>query len=218
MSHIEFHTTPQLLDRIPHPFPASKAVPEWFKDMPMDAGGGPTLKRCPPYLSAMTAGYIIPMPFDIDFNRTPDGGVEFSSSQKLISAHFPVQVQGAPFAKAPLLKFHNPWIVKTTPGYSTLFIQPVNRFDIPFLPLSGVVETDTYYREVHLPTICTLRPGQSFLLRRGMPLVQVIPLQRDSFTSGASAMDMNRRTEANEPFVEDQHAYKELLWQKLDYT
>jgi hypothetical protein len=218
MSTIEFHTTPQLIDKIPHPFPASKAVPEWFKDMPMDAGGGPTLKRCPPYLSAMTAGYIIPLPFDVEFNRTPDGNVEFQSAHKLISAHFPVQVQGAPFAGAPILKFHNPWIVKTSPGHSTLFLQPVNRLDIPFLPLSGIVETDTYYREVHLPTICTLRPGQRFTFRRGMPLVQVIPIQRNPFTSAVSVMDAELRNEANKPFEENQHAYKDLLWQKLDYT
>jgi hypothetical protein len=218
MSLIEFHTTAPLINRIPHPFPASKAVPDWFKEMPMDAGGGPTLKRCPPYLSAMTAGYVIPMPYDVHFYCTPDGRLEFQSSHKPISAHFPVQVQGAPFANAPLLKFHNPWIVKTTPGYSTLFIPPVNRFESPFVPLSGVVETDTYYREVHLPTICNLRPGQAFLFRRGMPLVQVIPIKREPFTSGVSVMDMNLRQQANKPFDETPHAYKELLWQKLDYA
>jgi hypothetical protein len=218
MSTIEFHATAELIDKIPHPFPATRAVPEWFKNMPTDAGGGPTLKRCPPYLSAMTAGYVIPMPFDVQFTCTPDGQITFQSPMKLISAHFPVQVQGAPFGNAPLLKFHNPWIVKTAPGYSTLFIQPVNRFDSPFVPLSGIVETDTYYREVHLPTIVTLRPGQAFLFRRGAPLVQVIPIKREPVTSSVTTMDMTRRTEANKPFDETPHAYKEILWQKLDYT
>ena len=61
-SAIEFHTQPALLDRIPHPYPAGQHVPEWLKEMPQDFEHGGTLKRCPPFLAAMTAGYIIPAP------------------------------------------------------------------------------------------------------------------------------------------------------------
>lgn len=218
MSKIEFHTSPELMDRIPHPYPASKAIPQWYKDLPMDSGGGPTLKRCPPFLSAMAAGYIIPMPFDLHFNFTLNGELLFKATHKLVEAHFPVQVQGTPIAKAPLLKLLNLWIVKTEPGYSTLFIPPINRFDSPLMPLTGIVETDAYYREVHLPSICKLRPGQTYVFRQGLPLVQVIPIKREGWTSGAFATDATLRQEADKPFNEMPHAYKEVLWRKIEYT
>src|SRR5688500_6882755 len=116
MSTIEFHATAELIDKIPHPYPSTRAVPDWFKNIPMDAGGGPTLKRCPPSLSALTAGSVIPMRFDVQSTCTPHGQSTSQSPMKLISAHLPVQVQGAPFGNAPLLKFRSPWIVKTAPG------------------------------------------------------------------------------------------------------
>ena len=52
---------------------------------------------------------------------------------------------GAPFAHMPALKFRCPWLIKTPPGYSTLFLPPVNRFDAPFIPFSGIVESSIVY-------------------------------------------------------------------------
>ena len=40
-----------------------------------------------------------------------------------------------------VLKFVNPWVVKTPPGYSALFVPPLNRIETPFTFFSGVVET-----------------------------------------------------------------------------
>src|SRR5688572_2512404 len=56
-------------DRHPAPYPASRAVAQWLKDMPMDrpfqqSGPDgpqtvqvPTVKQCPPFIEAMTCGY-----------------------------------------------------------------------------------------------------------------------------------------------------------------
>jgi hypothetical protein len=41
--------------------------------MPADFDQGATLKRCPPFLTAMTAGYIIPAPADVQFKMSADG-------------------------------------------------------------------------------------------------------------------------------------------------
>ena len=67
---IKFHTNKEVLDVIPHPVPAAKAMPEWFKRVKptvegadkVDAG---TIKRCIPVLDAVSQGYIIPLWADL---------------------------------------------------------------------------------------------------------------------------------------------------------
>ena len=73
MPLIEFHAEPEFFGQIPEPFPASRAVPDWLKQLPVDLQGGPTIKRCAPFLQAITAGYIIPVPFDFQFTYSSDG-------------------------------------------------------------------------------------------------------------------------------------------------
>src|SRR5687768_12165698 len=64
---IEFQIRADLKDDVPRPYPAKSAIPDWYRNMPTEAAtpGFSTVKRCPPFLDAMTAGYIIPVPTDI---------------------------------------------------------------------------------------------------------------------------------------------------------
>ena len=217
MPLIEFLTLDHQLGLFPHPYPASRAVPEWFKGMPMDNEGERSLKRCPPFLEAIVAGYIIPAPCDVDFTVTPDGKMSWTSPYKVMAMHTRPQYAGAPFQNQVVLKFKNPWVIRTPEGYCTFITGPVNRFDIPFIPLSGVVETATYYREVHLPMVSTLRPGSRFLLKRGEPLAQVIPIRHEQWTSQTQALDAGRRDAVETEFEQDPHRYREREWRKLQY-
>ena len=49
----------------------------------------------------------------------------------------------------------------TPPDYVCLITAPLNRFEMPFVALTGIVETGSYYKEVRMPMICMLGPGQS---------------------------------------------------------
>jgi len=216
MCRIEFHAPARLFDKIPHPYPANKAVPAWLKDMPMDRGGGGTLKRCPPFLEAITAGYIIPVPFDIVLTVSQEGVLSMKcENDKAASAHYPVQYQGAPFASGPVLKFLNPWVIVTPPGYVSLITAPINRFELPVMPLTGIVETDSYYKEVNFPSVSLMHPGQTARMLRGTPLAQVIPFKRDAWTSASAPQDAPLRTAAEQPFNTNRHAYKDGIWKKL---
>ena len=42
---------------IPHPVPAYKAIPEWYRTSKPFVDGVETLKKCVPLLDSMTAGY-----------------------------------------------------------------------------------------------------------------------------------------------------------------
>jgi hypothetical protein len=220
MPLIEFLARTQDLGRYPRPYPANKAIPDWVKSMPRERGGGPTLKHCPPLLEAMTAGYIIPAPCDVTFTLTSDAKLSWQAADNhLIAAHHRVQYEGAPFENELIVKFINPWVIRTPEGYSTLITAPLNRFSMPFIPLSGVVETESYYREVHLPTISIMRPGTQFQLNKGDPLVQAIPFRRESWTSQAGARDEAKRHEADKPFLvpNARGVYKGEFWRKHEY-
>ena len=50
-------------------------------------------------------------------------------------------------------KIMNPWIIKTPPGYSCLFVPPLNNTDDRFSIISGIVDTDKFENEINFPFI-----------------------------------------------------------------
>jgi hypothetical protein len=224
MNQIEFHARAYELEIFPKPFPATRAVPEWYKAMPAELGPGQlTLKRCPPFLESMIAGYIIPVPATIQF-AAEQGRLRWTCLDKrvkvneMVQWHEAVQYKGSPFENWAVLKYLNPWIVKTPPGFSTLFVSPLNRYDAPLSFFSGVIQTDTYYQEVHFPFLCTLGPGQSFTLKEGMPLMQVIPFRRDDWESVVLPVDKEMDAAAVAEMKANRHAYKDNHWKRPEYT
>lgn len=157
----------------------------------IDDGGpikGETVKKCMPFLDAMTLGYTIPLWSDVAYKTTEDN-VELSwrdsifDNSSLFDNHAGEQIEGSPFydvscfGKNPM-KFKNPWIIKTEPGISCLFTAPLNQVQDLFHILTGVVDTDEYFNEINFPFIW-LKSNTSGILKQGMPLVQVIPFKRD---------------------------------------
>ena len=45
----------------------------------------------------------------------------------MVSNHSPFQVAGNPHEPRPPMKFHNYWTIRTPPGWSCLFLPPLNR-------------------------------------------------------------------------------------------
>lgn len=77
-------------------------------------------------------------------------------------------------------KWINPWSIKTPPGYSVLFIQPVHRESV-FTILPGIVDTDTYTAPVNFPFVLNDVKFEG-LIPAGTPMAQVIPFKRDEWT------------------------------------
>src|SRR5262249_17979276 len=163
---------------------------------------------------AMSFGYVIPLCADLTLERDQLTGQLRQRELDMASLHNFSQVEGAPFAQLPILKFHNPWIIQTPPGYSTLVLPLLNRFDLPFQALSGLVETDTYYQAINFPAIMTFQPGQRVRLPQGTPLVQVMPILREEFQAGYPPFDEAKSDSQLAQMHENRHFYKELYWQK----
>ena len=138
---IEFFCREDLYGVIPEPVPAYKNIPEWWKRLAntndqRDHFGSKTFtaKKCMPLLDAMSYGYIIPLQADLHVITNSDRSIlktTDSPALKISEFHSLEQVGGknAPGYPAKPLKFINHWCIKTAPGWSTLFIPPMNRVD-----------------------------------------------------------------------------------------
>lgn len=186
---ITFTCAPGDLDVIAAPVPARAWLPDWFRKLPpVDDSviglnnNGLTVKRCLPFLDAMTTGWLIPLPATVRLQVSQggtrvDAGWDFD--RPLVSYHGAHQVKGNPNGARPACKFHNFWTITTPPGWSCLFTSPLNRPNGLVEVVAGIVDTDTYRAPVHFPFFVTGEDGLH-VIEKGAPIVQVIPFRRDS--------------------------------------
>jgi hypothetical protein len=170
----------------PHPAPAREMMPKWYRDtkaFPTWEAGTKvgTVRACSPFLDALSLGYIIPLPITVTAHADKDGVVfDWSGAYRAISQHAREQMPNGPYSDPfRTFKFDNPWVVRTPPGYSCLFVHPLNHDTNLFHTYSGVVETDTYETVVHFPFHWTATDYNG-ILEAGTPIVQVIPFKRES--------------------------------------
>jgi hypothetical protein len=181
------------------PVPASKMIPDWYKNLESYMGGEKrpdgqasttaTAKRCMPIFDAITSGYIISTHTDVWVSQRLDESVGKTgpyyewANFSAISFHPKQQLPEHPDGgghEFSYPKWINTWAITTPPGYSCLFISPMHR-ETPIIVLPGVVDTDTYTAPVNFPFV--LRdPKMDGLIPAGTPIMQVIPFKRDSWS------------------------------------
>src|SRR3954465_2749510 len=127
---IIFRCPPELESVMPRPIPAVQGIPEWFKTMPQRAfsviaqNEQLTVKKCPPFIDAMTYGFLIPLVADLrvedgafawDFNLP--GAAIASYSPSPIDFHDSAQVAGTPFFAEDrfIIKFNCFWTIESPP-------------------------------------------------------------------------------------------------------
>lgn len=198
---IQFHAQfEKEYNLFPHPYPALEGIPEWYKSQDRYWGNpgrtkevmkhngliNTTIKGCMPIFDAMTAGYYIPLYTDLFVRPVENSYSEViwgTQIRDCVSTHAfgqydKYQLDTRVYSEYAL-KFENPWIVRTPPGYSSLFIPPLHYDHLPFRVLGGVVDTDTYPLPVNFPFF--IEKDFSGTIETGTPMIQVIPFKRDSW-------------------------------------
>lgn len=205
MTKVVFSCDSGLEGVFPHPVSASKAMPKYFmpiKPQSSEVASSSTVKRCVPFVEAMSMGYIIPLWADVQvIAKGGELSVNFPASfpqAQSLESHRYEQMPGHPLADSPygriMMKLINPWVVSTPPGCSCLFTSPLNHLERRLKIIDGVVDTDTYYSNINFPFIWTGGDG-AFFLQRGTPLVQVIPFRREETSMEVVATDNEKRGE-----------------------
>ena len=199
------------------PVPSSKMVPEWFRKIPGVINGQETIKKCVPFIDAMTSGYMITLAADIYVDAS---GIQQISKDPVVLQHYDEQIGDIKlpyeYSRIPY-KWMNMFIGKTPKGHSTLFTHPFNRFDLPFYTMSGVVDTDKFPLQVNFPFF--IRKDFVGLIPAGTPIAQAFPFKRQDWEievddTSPYEPPVFSHTMHNPPFG----YYKKNFWSRKKYS
>lgn len=227
MSKVNFLADKIIAKTFPKPTKAIAKAPEWYKKLEPfvpegDSPNSKTIKKCVPFLDALSNGFIIPLWADMWVKAAGDNlTIEFPKNFPLptsIESHSYDQIKNyplkdEPFGRSPL-KFMNPWIIETEPGVSCLITSPLNHFNNKFKIIDGIVDTDTYYNQINFPWLWVGGEGE-FMFKKGMPLVQIIPFKRDSYELNVGEINPEKQMEVTTLLgTKMVDAYKDEFWNK----
>ena len=228
-----------------YPKTASQSLPEWYKKMPSRMDGevsvgltkhgkpsapNTTLKHCSPFLDALTTGYMYTAPCDIEIRlNTETNEHQFRwgiDDWDVISLHTMDQAPTLPNAYGStnglILKWNFHFLIKTPPGYSTLFTHPLNRSDLPFRTFSGVVETDTYTLPVNFPFQFIGLYEDPYIIKEGTPICQFLPFKREDWKPIEKEVEeypYGGPEKAHFDLKKNiDRSYKDKFWQKKKYS
>lgn len=209
---IEFTIDPQYRDVLLEPVAAYKHIAGWWKSIPPKLprnGSAPrdqfgdvamTAKSCIPLLDGMGLGYSMVLASDVHVRTDEAKNMTVRSGPTFAGASYHEHAQlGKEYATYPMpaIKFHNPWRIQTRPGYSTLFIPPLNHTaEERFQCLGAVVDTDTYDKHINFPGLWFAK-NYDGVVKAGTPLVTAIPFKRadvsrELLIRNMSAAEMHR--------------------------
>ena len=223
---IEFLCSKDDLGVIAEPYPAIQHMPDWYKHLPAkidkkDKLENSTIRRCAPFLDAMSLGWIIPLAADVEFISNEDAsGVSYKShfNKTMNENHNLEQIKGHPQSPKPPMKFMNYWALKVPRGWSVLFMPPMNRPDFRFECISGMVDCDGYFEYVNFP-FHFLQSNYTGIIRKGTPLVQVIPIKRDSIMKKSKIREFTEKEYEELALTRRKRAaheshYRDNVWHK----
>lgn len=203
---IKLRCPPELEDLIPAPRLATDMLPEWLAQMPSTVQSEllanteiRTVKQCPPFIDALRWGILFLLPVDIQvadgilsWDWDPPAIDSSPVTTSPIGVHVPEQAQGVPLGAQNdqfVVKFTNYWAVSLPRGWSMVFTHPLNRFDLPFRTLSGVVDCDNYGTNfVHFPALWSDHLFEG-TISKGTPITQAFPVPRSEILVDRKAFD-----------------------------
>jgi hypothetical protein len=219
------------------PVPAANSVPFWWKDADRyikDPNGEPYInasgvgkvlsyKSCPAMLDTFTSGYMLRTPCDLDFyikrGRT--------------KVRIPVGFEDIVGEREPMEGFQTPpgfddrhfhwylnWAPQVPKGYSTLYVQPLNHFDLPYVTVAGIIDSDKVTNSGLLPFF--LKTGFEGVVPAGTPIVQIFPFKREDWEMEYkfyTPEEIFEQTRENSLKFRDPNGgvYKRDYWEKRKY-
>jgi hypothetical protein len=210
--------------------PSKKLVPEWYKKIPkwkdnelFESGKGfnHTLKLCVPFLDSMTNGYVITLPFDVyikNNNGVPFltwalGADDYAPSWREISDN-----NILPAGHFPLEYVWKTNVAFTIPkGYCVLITHPLNRYDLPFTTLSGIVDGGLVMQaKGNAPFY--IKQGFEGTIPQGTPIAQLILFRQEKWKSKKiPGLLKTGEFHAKSSLLVLSGWYKKMFWVRKDY-
>jgi hypothetical protein len=224
-------------DSLIAPEPAIQHVPGWYKDLALygtsndeknlnpvnNIGTDGTLvatKKCMPFFDALTAGYYYLLEDDlyVDLDKNGFPTLTWKGEVMLIDKRPTMEVAVPDNCHQLHFGFRMNWFYRTPPGHSVLVTHPMNRYDLPFYTLSGIVDSDIW----GLPVFFTFFLQKNFqgVIPKGTPIMQFIPFKRENWEL---EVDNSKKTIEEEEFKAEKRRtrvtgyYKKDVWQRKSF-
>jgi hypothetical protein len=190
------------------PISASQCVPDWYKKLPkyvnnshkpIKALGKKDLKTCAPFLDALIGGYMVRLIADVEVTIDANGDVDVFSNQVLpilvvdkrgpLDEHHQGFGMPHPAGTVPIMfAWVASWGIATDKTDSILYTHPLNRFDLPFVTTSGIVDTGYNGNAGNIPFF--IKEGFTGIIPKGTPIIQAIPFKRENWISKQKDPDL----------------------------
>jgi len=210
--------------------PAKSNIPDWYKKgsrfindnkepkrMPFALG----FKLCAAFGDSFTSGYVMPLPFDIAVEQT-EGGPVISWRESLPSfvnlrdkdtnTELPV-----PNGYSPLqFAWQTQHVIKIPKGYSALMTHPFNRYDLPFITLSGIVDGEISLHEGNVPF--HMNTKFEGIIPAGTPIMQILLFKTENWTSKIDKKVIDESILTKKKSAMKAYGwYKQNVWKKKMY-
>ena len=220
------------------PGPIIKTIPEWYRKADRfakkpsgdhwkapDGGNIPTWKACPAIFDIMGTGYTLKTPCDIEFihigNDTLSITIADGAYKDFCTPRHPMEQFEHPqgYYESHFAWFPD-WAVETPEGYSALYCQPFNRFELPFLTTSGIIDNDSVNLPGSMPFF--LREGFSGIIPAGTPYAQIIPFKREDWIAeivieDSKNIENKNIKNSNKYRIPNGGVYKNKVWSPRKY-
>ena len=190
---------------------------------PKGEGKVRSFKSCPAMLDTFTSGYILRTPCDI----------EFYLKRGRVKVKLPIGFEDLVGLREPMDGFETPpgfdvrhfhwylnWAPELPKGYSILYLPPINHFNLPYITVAGIINSDMVTNSGLVPFF--LKNGFTGIVPAGTPIVQLFPFKREDW-------EMEYKFHTQEEIIEKQKetstifrdpnggVYKRNFWGKRKY-
>lgn len=217
---------------VPAPSPAINFVPKWYKKIEtvnekkikIDNYGvayNKNVKNCMPFLDALTSGYIQKTWTDIYIKDNKESGnIEYywASGPQIMhhrdKSHLPTENNFYPVE----FMWKEQWVPKLPKGFSMIYTHPLNRIDLPFLSMSGVVDSDIYNHSFNGNFPFYIKNNFVGIIPEGTPMYQMIPMKRETWEIiELSFNELENKKKENQILNKFINRYKNSFWVKKQY-
>jgi hypothetical protein len=207
-------------------YKATKDICPVAKDGTVDDYGKiPTWKACPAIMDAFATGYVLKTPCDIKFFKNSNGIIDVevldTKNKDFCLKRNPMpQFEHPKGFYADHFAWYSQWGLELPEGYSALFMTPLNRFDLPFLNTTGIVDCDKVHILGTFPFFIV--EGWEGILPAGTPYLQIIPFKREDWKQKIEILDSTQIVNSlvdNANFYRkpDGGVYKNKIWSRRKY-
>lgn len=185
----------------------------------------PSWKSCPSILDSFLSGYTLKTPVDIVIKKVDGEPTIINQEECGYFCSIRGYQDGFPTPdgyESLQLTWITNWMPQVPEGYTTLWTHPLNRFDLPFISISGFIDTESYIQKGKLPFF--IKKDFEGVIPAGTAFVQIFPIKNEDWKMDLRSYSKEEIEQNDEldlktyvPEGNNKANYKSKFWVKKRY-